>query len=110
MAAGLTDEVFATSISKLEQQPQQEREAWYVGLQLGAYLSWVGGTAVGVYFGHDWIRNSAILSQTLGFVLPALFFALLLEIKQLVPLRVLGVAAAATLLGDRKSTRLNSSH
>src|SRR3546814_462325 len=74
MAAGLTDEVFATSISKLEQQPQQEREAWYVGLQLGAYLSWVGGTAVGAYFGHDWIRNSAILSQTLGFLLPALFF------------------------------------
>ncbi|MGB3289084.1 MAG: AzlC family ABC transporter permease [Burkholderiaceae bacterium] len=99
MAAGLTDEVFATAIGKLERLPQDQREGWYVGLQLGAYLSWVGGTAVGAYFGHDWVRGSAILSQTLGFVLPALFFALLLEIRQLVPMKVLAGAAAATLLG-----------
>lgn len=99
MAAGLTDEVFATAIGKLERLPGSDREGWYAGLQLGAYLSWVGGTAVGAYFGHDWIRDSVILSQTLGFVLPALFFALLLEIRQLVPLRVLAAAAVATLLG-----------
>jgi 4-azaleucine resistance transporter AzlC len=99
LAAGLTDEVFATAIGKLETLPQPDREGWYAGLQLGAYLSWVGGTAVGAYFGYDWLRDSAILSQTLGFVLPALFFALLLEIRQLVPLRVLAGAAGATLLG-----------
>lgn len=98
LAAGLTDEVFATSISKLERQPEDEREFWYAGLQLGAYLSWVGGTAAGAYFGHDWIRDSQILSQTLGFVLPALFLALLLEIRRLVPLSVLTAAALAALL------------
>lgn len=98
LAAGLTDEVFATSISKLERQPVHERESWYAGLQLGAYLAWVGGTALGAFFGHDWVHDSLLLSQTLAFVLPALFFALLLEIRRVVAFPVLAGAAAATLL------------
>ncbi|WP_102069563.1 AzlC family ABC transporter permease [Pollutimonas nitritireducens] len=96
MAAGLTDEVFATAISKLDRQPAPEREHWYVGLQLGAYLSWVGGTAIGAFFGHDMLQGSPLLAQTAGFVLPALFFALLLEIRQLVPHLLLAGAALAT--------------
>lgn len=98
LAAGLTDEVFATSISKLTQQPEHERERWYVGLQLGAYLSWVAGTAVGAYFAYDWVRDYPLVSQMLTFVLPALFFALLLEIRQLVPVDVIVGAAVTTLL------------
>lgn len=98
LAAGLTDEVFAASISKLEQQPEHERELWYAGLQLGAYAAWVGGTAVGALFGHDWIRESGILSHMLGFVLPALFFALLLEIRKLVATSVVAGAALITAL------------
>ncbi|MGB6106095.1 MAG: AzlC family ABC transporter permease [Pusillimonas sp.] len=98
LAAGLTDEVFAASISKLEQQPAHKREYWYAGLQLGAYAAWVGGTALGAYFGHDWIRESEILAQALGFVLPALFFALLLEVRKLVVPHVLAGAALATAL------------
>lgn len=96
MAAGLTDEVFATAISKLYRQPASDREFWYLGLQLGAYLAWVGGTAVGAFFGHDWLQDSPLLSQTIGFVLPALFFALLLEVRQLVPHYLLAGAALAT--------------
>jgi len=99
LAAGLTDEVFATSISKMARQAPQEREAWYSGLQLGAYLAWVSGTAAGAFFGRDWITQSAFLAQSLGFVLPALFFALLLEIRQIAPVYVLVGAAVATLLG-----------
>jgi 4-azaleucine resistance transporter AzlC len=99
LAAGLTDEVFATSISKMALQAPQEREIWYAGLQLGAYLAWVSGTAAGAFFGRDWIAQSALLAQSLGFVLPALFFALLLEIRQIAPAYVLAGAAAATLLG-----------
>lgn len=96
LAAGLTDEVFAASISKLGLQPAADRESWYVGLQLGAYFCWVLGTVLGAYVGHDLLRQSAILSQTLSFVLPALFFALLLEIKQITPLYVLIGTAIAT--------------
>jgi 4-azaleucine resistance transporter AzlC len=99
LAAGLTDEVFATSISKLAQQPPADRESWYVGLQLGSYAAWVLGTALGAYVGHDIIQQSEILSQSLGFVLPALFFALLLEIKQIAPLYVLAGVAVMTLIG-----------
>jgi 4-azaleucine resistance transporter AzlC len=99
LAAGLTDEVFATSISKLAERPGHEREYWYAGLQLGAYLAWVAGTALGAYFGKDWLQSSAVLAQTLGFVLPALFFALLLEIRGIVPWYVLAGAAAMTLIG-----------
>lgn len=96
LAAGLTDEVFAASVSKLGLQPAAEREPWYVGLQLGAYSCWVLGTALGAYIGHDLLRQSVILSQTLSFVLPALFFALLLEIRQITPLYVLIGTAIAT--------------
>ncbi len=99
LAAGLTDEVFATSVSKLAQQPPADRESWYVGLQLGSYAAWVLGTALGAYVGRDMVQQSAILSQALGFVLPALFFALLLEIRQIAPLHVLVGVAIMTLIG-----------
>src|SRR5690606_377551 len=36
LAWGLTDEVFATAISKLELQAADDREHWYLGLQTGA--------------------------------------------------------------------------
>jgi 4-azaleucine resistance transporter AzlC len=101
LAVGLTDEVFATSMARLRQQPASGREYWYAGLQLGAYSSWVGGTAIGAWFGQDWLEQSALLAGMLGFVLPALFFALLLEIRTLVAGRVLagaGIAAACALL------------
>ncbi len=100
LAAGLTDEVFATAMARMQRQAEQGREYWYAGLQLGAYASWVGGTAIGAWFGQDWLAQSAWLAQTLGFVLPALFFALLLEIRQMVAPRVLIAAcmAAAVLL------------
>ncbi|HUH59681.1 MAG TPA: AzlC family ABC transporter permease [Candidimonas sp.] len=99
LAAGLTDEVFATSISRLEQQPIAEREGWYVGLQAGAYSAWVGGTAVGAFFGHGWMQGSPWLAQTLDFVLPALFLALLLELWSIVPGYVVVGAALATAAG-----------
>lgn len=98
LAAGLTDEVFATAMASMQARPEQGREYWYAGLQLGAYTSWVGGTAIGVWFGRDWLAQSPLLAQTLGFVLPALFFALLLEIRKLVAARVLVAAVAATIV------------
>ena len=98
LAAGLTDEVFATAMARAQTQPTQGREYWYAGLQLGAYASWVGGTVIGVWFGKDWLAQSPLLAQTLGFVLPALFFALLLEIRKLVASRVLVAAVAATVM------------
>ena len=80
LAAGLTDEVFATAMGNIERVPPAQRERWYLGLQLGSYASWVGGTAFGALLGHEISRQAQWLQITLGFVLPALFVSLLLEL------------------------------
>lgn len=79
LAFGLTDEVFATAMSKIVQIAPERRDPWLFGLQLGAYGAWVGGTAIGVTFVREVDRWPEALRDGLAFVLPALFFALLLE-------------------------------
>ena len=37
LALGLTDEVFAMSLARLDQVQEHRREAWHLGLQIGAY-------------------------------------------------------------------------
>ncbi len=70
-AFGLTDEVFATSLNA----PNSERFIW--GLELGAYLSWVLGTAIGVLCGAVLLSNET-LAPSLVFALTALFLVLLI--------------------------------
>jgi len=69
-AFGLTDEVFATSVNTRG----DERFIW--GLEAGSYISWVGGTALGVFTGSA-LSDDAIASA-LVFSLPVLFLVLLL--------------------------------
>ncbi|MCG7600792.1 AzlC family ABC transporter permease [Halomonas sp. McH1-25] len=80
LAFGLTDEVFAAASSRLERIAPSSRHAWYLGLQTGAYLTWVLGTLLGVTLGKHVGTLPGVIEDTLSFVLPALFFALLLEI------------------------------
>ncbi len=79
LAWGLTDEVYAASIGRIGHIAQERRQGWYLGMQLGAYAAWVGGTVVGALLGDKLGQQSAWLRDTLDFVLPALFVALLLE-------------------------------
>lgn len=79
LAFGLTDEVFATAMSKMSLVPQAQRDHWLLGLQMGAYAAWVGGTAVGVIFVREVEHWPSAVRDGLAFVLPALFFSLLLE-------------------------------
>jgi 4-azaleucine resistance transporter AzlC len=95
-AAGLTDEVFVTSLALLDQIPEHDREAWYLGLQLGAYAAWVGGTGIGVMSGAQFAHLPSVAQHALQFVLPALFMALLLELASRNGRIVILVAAAAT--------------
>jgi predicted branched-subunit amino acid permease len=98
LAFGLTDEVFASAIAKLPHVDAADRPWWYVGLQLGAYLSWIAGTVLGVALGQEVFNRVPFLRDALAFVLPALFFALLLEIRAHARRRVLmGAAIAAAL-------------
>jgi len=99
LAFGLTDEVFATAMSQLERIAPAQKEAWYLGLQIGAYAAWVGGTVLGVMLHTRFQDPPVFIREALSFILPALFFALLLEID----LRryrsvILGTACACTVL------------
>jgi len=70
----LTDEVFALALKTLPHLPEEERRAHFLGLGLGAYLSWNLGTLLGS-LGAEGLKG---LSQAFGFALPALFFLLAL--------------------------------
>lgn len=100
LAFGLTDEVFATATSKMPAVAQADRESWFLGLQLGAYAAWVGGTVVGVLLVGEVGGWPPAVREGLAFVLPALFFALVLESGVLRWWRpVLAALVAATVLG-----------
>lgn len=95
---GLTDEVFAATVARLQAQPLVERGRWYLGLELASYASWVVGTIPGVLLGNAIAAHSPLLRDTLQFALPALFFSLLLDIIDRNSLPVCIVAAVATVL------------
>lgn len=96
LAYGLTDEVFATALGKLDDIAPSEREAWYVGLQAGAYASWVGGTILGVTLSSSFQNPPIFVEAALSFILPGLFFALLLESGVMRAVRTITVTAIAT--------------
>lgn len=98
MAFGLTDEVFVAARARLYTLPLERKEYWYMGLQLGAYGAWVAGTAVGAYMASDWLSTQPVLQQSLAFVLPALFFALFMDMLASVDKRVIVGAAIVTIL------------
>lgn len=98
LAFGLTDEVFATAMSKQAQIAPEQRDLWLLGLQLGAYATWVGGTVLGVSFVREVANWPSAVRDGLDFVLPALFFALLLE-TGIRRWRVPVLIAAVTALG-----------
>ena len=95
LAAGLTDEVFATSLSHLSKVDEQHRETWYSGLQIGAYTAWVIGTAIGAISSGQ-MTHLPIVHQAIHFILPALFMALLLEFTSRDSLVLVFVAASVT--------------
>lgn len=75
----LTDEVFATAFNRLQGVPPGRRQGWMIALGLGAWLTWIAGTAVGVYAGDGLERHYPMLSQVMRFALPALFMALVCQ-------------------------------
>lgn len=97
-AFGLTDEVFGQALGSLA-RGQQFSEGYMFGLGLGAYASWLAGTAVGAVAGGGALDGWPAISAGLGFMLPALFLALLLSIMTRRQLPVIAVAALATVAG-----------
>lgn len=96
-AFGLTDEVFGQALGALA-RGQRFSEAWMFGLGLAAYAAWVGGTVIGALAGGGALDGWPALSAGLGFMLPALFLALLLSILDRRQLPVIAVAGLVTVM------------
>jgi 4-azaleucine resistance transporter AzlC len=97
-AFGLTDEVFGQALGALA-RGQRFSEGYMVGLGTGAYASWLAGTAVGALAGGGALDGWPALSAGLGFMLPALFLALLLSILDRRQVPVIAVAGLVTVAG-----------
>jgi 4-azaleucine resistance transporter AzlC len=97
-AFGLTDEVFGQALGSLA-RGQRFSEGYMFGIGLGAYASWLSGTAVGALAGGGALDRWPAVGAGLGFMLPALFLALLLSIMSRRQLPVILVAALATVAG-----------
>ncbi len=94
-AWGLTDEVFGQALGALA-RGQRFSEGYMFGLGIGAYASWLAGTAVGAVAGGGALEGWPALSAGLGFMLPALFLALLLSILSRRQVPVVAVAGLVT--------------
>ncbi|MDG3085627.1 AzlC family ABC transporter permease [Vibrio hannami] len=74
---GLTDQVFALAHTRLPQLYNDARLGWFIGASLIAWVSWVGGTALGAIMGGELIEKWPLLGEVLPFALPSLFLVLL---------------------------------
>ncbi len=98
-AWGLTDEVFGAALGAFARGERRFSEAFMGGLGLGAYGAWVGGTAAGAFAGGGALEAWPALEAGLGFMLPALFLALLLSILRRAQVGAAVVAVAVTVTG-----------
>jgi 4-azaleucine resistance transporter AzlC len=97
-AWGLTDEVFGQALGAMA-RGQRFSEPYMFGLGAGAYASWLAGTAVGAVAGGGALEGWPAASAALGFMLPALFLALLLSILSRRQVPVIAVAGLVTVAG-----------
>lgn len=74
---GLTDQIFALAHTRLPQLATSERLGWFTGAMLLAWLSWIGGTALGAMAGEELTERWPLLGDVMPFALPTLFLVLL---------------------------------
>lgn len=95
-AFGLTDEVFGAALGALARRREVFSEPFMFGLGLGAYAAWLAGTAAGAVAGGGALEAWPAVNAALGFMLPALFLALLLSILTRAAVPVIALAGAVT--------------
>jgi len=92
---GLTVEVFGATLGSLA-RGRPFTEPFMFGLGLGAYAAWLSGTAAGALAGGGALDAYPAISAGLGFMLPALFLALMLSILTKAQIPVILLAGAVT--------------
>ena len=101
IAHGLTDEVFAAALAILPRHDLPDRSALLLGLETGAYASWVFGSLVGATGYQAAAQLTPALVPVLSFSLPCLFLVILLPLlkgKGAASALVAAVVAAVMLL------------
>lgn len=97
----LTDEVFGAALGLFARGDARFSERFMFGLGFASYAAWVGGTLAGAWAGGGALESYPAVDAALGFMLPALFLALLMSIlsRQQVPVIVVAglVTGVATL-------------
>jgi 4-azaleucine resistance transporter AzlC len=94
----LTDEVFAATLGALA-RGHRFSERLVGGVGLGAYLAWIAGTILGAATSEGALDALPAVDAGLGFMLPALFLALLLSILARGQIPTVLAAAVATVAG-----------
>lgn len=94
----LTDEVFAQALATFG-AGQKFSERWMAGMGVAAWIVWVSGTFIGASAGAGALAGWPALEAALGFMIPALFLALLLSIASRESLPAVAGAVVATVLG-----------
>ncbi len=94
---GLTDEVFSTALSGLHRIEGKAQIPWLLGLETGAYFTWVFATWLGAFSGDIIVGHLPALEMALSFSLPALFLTLLvlmIDKKTVIPVLVAAAVSA----------------
>lgn len=94
----LTDEVFGAALGALA-RGERFSERFMAALGFTAYAAWVAGTVAGGWAGAGALDRWPAVAGALGFMLPALFLALLLSMMNRRQVPVILAAGAATLAG-----------
>jgi 4-azaleucine resistance transporter AzlC len=92
---GLTDEVFGAALGAMA-RGQALNAPFISALALVSYAAWVGGTAAGAYAGAGALAAWPAVDAGLGFMLTALFLALLLSLMQRAQLPMIAAALIGT--------------
>jgi 4-azaleucine resistance transporter AzlC len=77
MSAFLTDQVFAFSVLRFDEDPQLQRVPYFLGFTLSMWFAWVVATAAGALLGARVPE-----SWSLEFAIPLIFLALLLPVMR----------------------------
>ena len=94
----LTDEVFGAALGALARGGRFS-EPFMTALGFSAYAAWILGTIAGAWAGAGALDRWPAVAGALGFMLPALFLALLLSMMNRRQVPVILAAGAATALG-----------
>lgn len=103
-AHGLTDEVFASAVGRVAARQIAWSEPWQAGIGIGAYSSWVAGTAVGAVLGGGAFERWPVVDASLAFLMPALFLSLLLAMVEKRHRPVVAAAMGAFAIGSALSS------